>query len=299
MTETRTARRALLALLALLTAAVATACAGSDGPVATDKPVVVTSTDVWAAVASAVGGEHADVRALYSSPDGDPHEFEPSSADTARVQDANLILMNGGHYDEFLAQAAEGAKGAKVVADEVRVDKSRGNEHVFYDLAAVADTAKAVAEELATIAPVNAEHYRANAAKFVEQIDGLRASLADIKKKHAGTEVVSTEPLAVALLTDAGLVDIAPSGFVDAVEEGQSPSAADRATFDDLLTSRRARVLIYNTQAVDSSTKAVLATAGKAGVPVVQFTETLPEGVTDYIAWQRAQIDALAKALNS
>lgn len=299
MNHSKTVRRTLLSLLALLIATVATACTGSDGPAATDRPVVVTSTDVWAAVAAAVGGEHAEVHALYSSPDGDPHEFEPSSADTARVQDANVILMNGGHYDEFLARAAEGARGATVVADEVRTDKSRGNEHVFYDLAAVADTAKALADELAKIAPVNADHYRANAAAFVERIDGLRASLADIKKKHTGTEVASTEPLAVALLTDAGLTDVAPTGFVNAVEEGQSPSAADRATFDDLLSARRVHALIYNTQAVDSSTKAVLATAGRAGVPVVQFTETLPAGVSDYIAWQRTQIDALAKAMNS
>lgn len=299
MTDSRTVRRALLALLALLTAAVATACGGSDGPVATDKPVVVASTDVWAAVASAVGGEHADVSSLYASPDGDPHEFEPSSADAARVLDANLIVMNGGHYDEFMSMAAEDAQGRKVVATDVRTDPARGNEHVFYDLVAVADTADAIADDLAQLAPVNADYYRQRAAEFNGRIDGLKASLAGIKAKHDGTNVASTEPLAVAILTDAGLVDVAPEGFVNAVEQGQSPSAADRAKFDDLLSSRTAKVLIYNTQSVDASTKAVLATAKKAGVPVVEFSETLPAGTTDFIAWQRGQIDALAQALDA
>ncbi|MBM7366001.1 metal ABC transporter solute-binding protein, Zn/Mn family [Gordonia hydrophobica] len=299
MTTTRAARRALLALLALLTAVAATACSGSDGPAATDKPVVVASTDVWAAVASAIGGEHAEVSALYQSPDGDPHEFEASSADTARVQDANLIVMNGGHYDEYMAQAAEGAKGAQVAATDVRSDPSRGNEHVFYDLVAVSETAQAIADKLAEIAPVNESYYRANAEKFTAQIDELRASLTEIKSKHDGTKVASTEPLAVALLTDAGLVDSAPTGFVNAVEEGQSPSAADRATFDDLLTAHKVEALIYNVQAVDASTEAVLKIAGQSKIPVVQLTETLPAGVTDYITWQRAQIDALAKALDS
>ncbi|MGB3698945.1 MAG: zinc ABC transporter substrate-binding protein [Gordonia sp. (in: high G+C Gram-positive bacteria)] len=297
MTNSGSARRVLLALIALLTAIVATACSGSDGPAATDKPVVVTSTDVWAAVARAVGGEHAEVTALYSSPDGDPHEFEPSSADTARVHDANLIVMNGGHYDAFMETASDGAQGRKVVADDVRADKSRGNEHVFYDLAAVADTANAIANDLAEIAPANADYYRARAAEFTGRIDGLRATLAEMKKQHDGTPVASTEPLAAAILTDAGLVEIAPQGFVDAVEHGQSPSAADRAAFDDLLTQRRAKALVYNTQAVDAGTKAVLDVARRSGVPIVEFTETLPAGVTDYIAWQRAQIDALSKAL--
>lgn len=299
MTRTGTARRALLALLALLTAAVATACGGSDDPQATDKPVVITSTDVWAAVATAVGGEHAEVSALYRSPEGDPHEFEPSSADTARVEDANLIVMNGGHYDEFLSHAAEDAKGAQVVAADFSSPNAHGNEHVFYDLAAVASTAKAVANELSKIAPDNRGYYEANATKFQSRIDDLRAALDSIKTKHTGADVASTEPLAVTLLADAGLMDIAPPGFVAAVEEGQSPSAADRAKFEDLLSSRRAKALIYNTQAVDSATEAILDTARKAGVPVVEFTETLPAGVTDYIDWQRTQIDALTKALNS
>ncbi|AUH67082.1 MULTISPECIES: metal ABC transporter solute-binding protein, Zn/Mn family [Gordonia] len=298
MTKTGSARRALLAPLALLIAVATAACGGNDGPAPTDKPVVVASTDVWASVASAVGGEHADVSALYTSPDGDPHEFEPSSADTARVQDANLIVMNGDHYDHFMEEAAADAKGAEVVAADVRSDKTRGNEHVFYDLAAVADTANAIANELAEIAPANAAYYRDRAGVFNSQINGLRAALADIKAHHDGAEVASTEPLAAAVLTDAGLVDIAPPGFVDAVEQGQSPSAADRAKFDDLLTQHRAKVLIYNRQAVNPSTQAVLDTARKAGIPVVEFTESLPEGVTDYIAWQRGQIDALAKALN-
>ncbi|EGD55388.1 metal ABC transporter solute-binding protein, Zn/Mn family [Gordonia neofelifaecis] len=300
MMKTGSARRAFLAPLALLVAVVATACSGSDGgPAPTDKPVVVASTDVWASVASAVGGEHAEVSALYTSPDGDPHEFEPSSADTARVQDANLIVMNGDHYDQFMEDAAADAQGRKVVAADVRADKTRGNEHVFYDLAAVSDTANAIAEQLAAIAPVNADYYRGRAAAFVTQIDGLRASLTDIKRKHNGTQVASTEPLAAAILTDAGLVDIAPEGFVDAVEQGQSPSAADRAKFDDLLNQHRAKALIYNTQAVDPSTEAILQTARKAKVAVVDFTETLPAGVTDYVVWQRGQIDALAKALDA
>jgi zinc/manganese transport system substrate-binding protein len=33
-------------------------------------------------------------------------------------------------------------------------------------------------------------------------------------------------------------------------------------------------------------------------VPVVEFTETLPEGATDYPTWMGAQIDALSAALN-
>ncbi|WP_035717137.1 metal ABC transporter solute-binding protein, Zn/Mn family [Gordonia terrae] len=326
-------RKSLLAAAGVLSAAalVLSACSndsgGSDGP-----PTVVTSTNVWGSVAAAVAGDKAQVTALYTNADGDPHEFEPSAADTATIADADVLVFNGGHYDSYMEEAAANSDATAVDAysllggDEHAAeahgddhaehgddhasggdhsdgshDHSQGdqNEHVFYDLPVVAQVADKVADALAEQDPDNAETYRANAETFTTGIDGLRAKLTTIRQQHEGTEVAQTEPLAGYLLTEAGLVDIAPAGFTQAVEEGQSPAAADRAALQDILADRRAAVLIYNTQAVDPVTQAMLDVAGSAGVPVVEFTETLPDGVTDYLVWQGAQIDALSAALGS
>ncbi|MFT4124848.1 MAG: zinc ABC transporter substrate-binding protein, partial [Gordonia sp. (in: high G+C Gram-positive bacteria)] len=172
------------------------------------------------------------------------------------------------------------------------------NEHVFYNLAVVEQTATTIADALASQDSANADAYRTNATTFTGEVDKLRTQLTAIKTAHSGTKVIQTEPLALYLLADAGLVDVAPESFTSAVEEGQSPSAADRAAMQDLLTHRTAHALIYNTQAVDSVTESLLGVAQTAGVPVVKFTETLPEGVTSYIAWQKAQIEALTAALD-
>ncbi|MFT4085862.1 MAG: zinc ABC transporter substrate-binding protein [Gordonia sp. (in: high G+C Gram-positive bacteria)] len=311
-------RRAAVAVLAVTALATATACSSDDGPQTTDHPLVVASTDVWASVARAVGGEHADVTALYNSPDGDPHEFEPSAADTAKIQDGNVLLYNGEHYDAYFETAAADAKGKKINAYSILTgDESDGhdhdedhaghhhstNEHVFYNLPVVAQVADKVADALAEVAPDHAKYYRDNAAKFTTGINGLRGRLAAIKAEHDGTKVTQTEPLAAYLLTEAGLVDVAPESFTAAVEEGQSPSAADLAKFQDLLTAKDgqppvSKALIYNTQAVDATTESILKTARQSGVPVVQLTESLPRGVTDYLAWQSAQIQQLEQALD-
>lgn len=319
-------KKSLLAAAGVLSAAalVLSACSsdsgGSDGP-----PTVVASTNVWGSVATAVAGDKAQVTALYNNADGDPHEFEPSAADTATIADADILVFNGGHYDSYMEEAAANSDATAVdafallggdehaEADHAEGDHSEGahsdgahdhshddqNEHVFYDLPVVAQVADKVADALAEQDPANAETYRANAETFTTGIDGLRAKLTTIREQHAGTEVAQTEPLAGYMLTEAGLVDIAPAGFTQAVEEGQSPAAADRAALQDILADRRAQVLIYNTQAVDPVTQAMLDVAGSAGVPVVKFTETLPDGVTDYLVWQGAQIDALTAALGS
>jgi zinc/manganese transport system substrate-binding protein len=58
------------------------------------------------------------------------------------------------------------------------------------------------------------------------------------------------------------------------------------------------RALVVNAQTETPSTDQVRETAQTAGVPVVEVTETLPEGTTDYVSWMGAQIDALADALD-
>lgn len=289
---------------------------GNDSPVV--RPLIVTSTTVWGSVAQAIVGDRGTVRALYTTPDGDPHDFTPSAADSASVSDADIVLMNGGHYDEYLAKAKKSPTATVIDAaaligvgdrpggqdrdghDTARPEHSAdsANEHVFYNLTAVRRSADALAAALAEHAPDHAADYRRNAADFGRQLDGLVGKLDGIAARHSGTRVAQTEPLAGYLIAAAGLVDASPPAFTAAVENGQSPSAADRAKLDDLLTSRTARVLLYNTQAVDPVTAAVRATAEKSGVPVVTLTESLPAGVTSYLVWQGSQIDALARAFD-
>ncbi|WP_168698369.1 metal ABC transporter solute-binding protein, Zn/Mn family [Gordonia paraffinivorans] len=314
-------RRTLLAAAGALSAA-ALALAGCSGESGTGDgtPTVVTSTNVWGAVASAVAGDKARVTAIYTSTEGDPHEFEPSAADTAQIADADVLVVNGGHYDAYMEQAARNSDATVIDAYALFTGDEHGthedgshdhdhsahehpadgqNEHVFYDLPVVAEVADEIADALAEQDPANAETYRENAKTFTTGIDGLRAELAAIRKAHDGTKVAQTEPLAGYLLSEAGLVDAAPAGFTQAVEEGQSPSAADRAAMQDLLADRGVKALIYNVQAIDPVTEAMLGVAKKAGVPVVDFTETLPDGVTDYLTWQRDQIGELSAALAS
>lgn len=312
--------RKLLTTIGVVGAAmmVLAGCSGTDDQDAgvDGRPTIVTSTNVWGSVARAVAGAEADVTSIYTGTD-DPHEFEPSAADSATVADADVIVMNGGHYDAYMEEAAKSGRASTIDAfgifendehgaDEHGADHQGGghdhgamNEHVFYNLTVVGQVATRIAEELGKKSPAHATAFTDNAKKFNEGITGLRGSLTAIRNAHKGAKVAQTEPLAGYLLDEAGIIDAAPAGFTNAVEEGQSPSAADRAQMEDLLTTHAVRALVYNTQAVDPVTEALLGIAGTARVPVLRFTETLPEGIDDYVSWQRGQIDALSAALSA
>ena len=308
-----------------LTAALAAGCSSDDGGTTADGKVsVVASTDVWGSVAAAVAGDKAEVTSLYNSPTGDPHEFEPNAQDTAKVSQAGVVVLNGGHYDTYmedapkssgavvinafeLAEGGHGESGHEEAGDEESGHEESGhsheagqaNEHVFYDLAVAGLVADEVADALSEKDSANAQTYRDNVTEFHKRLDDLTAQLAAIKTANPDAPVAQTEPLAYYLLLDAGLKDVTPAGLQDAVEAGQSPSARDIAATQDLLRGRQVRALIYNTQAVDEGTKALLDIANSSGVPVVDFTETLPAGTTDYIEWQKANVDALTSALAS
>ena len=289
--------RAGAALVAVLMVA---ACGSASPPPA--GPSVVASTDVYGAVASAVGGDTVQVTSLIRSADADPHEYEPTPADTLAVSRATVFVANGGGYDDFATKLYDAASNKPVsvvvtALSGLETDAPDFNEHVWYDLPTIKKLADYLATSLGAADQPNANRYLDNAKKFDAQVDGLMAKVAAIKAKHAGVKVAITEPVPGYLLDAAGLVVVTPPEFSEAVEEGTDPPAAvvtaNNATFTE------AKVLVENAQTTGPITTQAEQAAAANRVPVVKVTETLPEGVTDYVVWMNGQVDALAAALDA
>ena len=289
--------RAGAALLAVLMVA---ACGSAAPPPA--GPSVVASTDVYGAVASAVGGDAVRVTSLIRSADADPHEYEPTPADTLAVSRATVFIANGGGYDDFASKLYDAASNKPVsvvvtALSGLETDAPDFNEHVWYDLPTVKKLADHLAISLGAADQPNANRYLDNAKKFDAQVDGLVAKVAAIKAKHAGAKVAITEPVPGYLLDAAGLVVVTPPEFSEAVEGGTDPPAAvvtaNNATFAD------AEVFVENAQTAGPTTTQAEQAAAANRVPVVKVTETLPDGVTDYVTWMSGQVDALAAALDA
>jgi zinc/manganese transport system substrate-binding protein len=289
--------RAGAALAAVLMVA---ACGSASPPPA--GPSIVASTDVYGAVASAVGGDTVQVTSLIRSADADPHEYEPTPADTLAVSRATVFVANGGGYDDFATKLYDAASNKPVsivvtALSGLETDTPDFNEHVWYDLPTVKKLADHLATSLGAADQPNANRYLDNAKKFDAQVDGLMAKVAAVKAKHAGVKVAITEPVPGYLLDAAGLVVVTPPEFSEAVEEGTDPPAAvvtaNNATFAE------AKVLVENAQTTGPITTQAEQAAAANRVPVVKVTETLPEGVTDYVVWMNGQVDALAAALDA
>lgn len=295
------------------------ACGSPDGAADEDGRLsVVASTDVWADVARIVGGDRVAVEAIIDRASADPHSYRATARDAADVLDADLVVYNGGGYDPFMTELLRqgevsavnafrvsghgkgrehGHAGAHAESGEHGHEHPAVNEHVFYDPQAVARVADALAGQLARQRPAAKQTFLDNAAAFKARLDELSGRIDRIATAHSGTRVLATSPMSYYLLEQAELRDIAPGEFTEAVEEGSDIPILAQQHVKKLITSETAEVIIQNAQTVTPAVGKLIELAQRQGMPVVEVTETLPEG-KDYISWMTAQVQALAGALN-
>ncbi|MFN8120966.1 MAG: metal ABC transporter substrate-binding protein [Thermoleophilia bacterium] len=110
----RTPRLATLAVALLLAGAAAlVAGCGSGSGSGSDGPRIVVTTSVLGAVVRDLVGDRATVDVLM--PNGtDPHEFQPSAKDASRLQEADLVVVNGLGLEESLQEPLAQARSAGV-----------------------------------------------------------------------------------------------------------------------------------------------------------------------------------------
>jgi zinc/manganese transport system substrate-binding protein len=262
---------------------------------------VVASTDVWGSVANAVVGDNATVKSIIDSAADDPHSFEATPADAAAIADASLVVYNGGGYDHWVDDVLAQHQGLPTVDAYSLLPgdlPQPANEHVFYDIGTAKAVARQIADKLGEKDPDHAAVFAANADKFAGQADGIAAAERAIGAAHPGIAVVATEPVAHYLLLNSGITDKTPEGFADAAEEDTDPSPADLAAMLDLINNRQVSALVFNPQTETPAAKQVADAAAQASLPVVNVTETLPQG-QDYLTWQRQTVDQLATQLDN
>ena len=304
--------------LALATATVLllAGCAATDSTAEpTEEPFVgltiVSSTNVWGDIASSVGGDLVQVVSIIDNFSQDPHSYEASARDQLAVNDADVIVANGGGYDSFIDTLAEAAGNSNIVyaylPDELEQapkeeesdhdhDHAHGNEHVWYDFHVVEDFATRLAEQLKTLDADNSAEYTANLEEFLVGIESLEQRASAVAESVSGARVISSEPVADYLLDEFGLTNITPDSFSQAIEEELDVSPADLLEIQNLISSKSVELFVVNIQTGSVQIDALVELAEANGVAVIQVSELLPEGLS-YVAWMEQNISAIEAGL--
>jgi zinc/manganese transport system substrate-binding protein len=288
----------------LIAAAVATTAACSPDYGSNGGPIrVVATTDVYGSIVRAIAGRSVDLTTFITSPSLDPHTFEADARDELAIARADVVIENGGGYDDFadrLRTAAPGHSHATVLNAVAISGKPVGpdlNEHVWYDFPTVIRVAQRLAAVFSRLDPTARADIARNTASFVFAMHRLEQREQTIHATEHGAGVAITEPVPLYLLEACGLVNRTPRAFSEAVENdsGVSPDVLNRTLH--LFNAGSVRALVYNAQTVGPETTRVVAAAHDADVPVVPVTETLPSGTT-YLTWMNRNLSRLAAALD-
>ncbi|MCK8468699.1 metal ABC transporter substrate-binding protein [Microbacterium sp. KSW4-16] len=296
--------------LLIATTVVLAGLAGCTGTAASDRPQIVVTTNILGDVVENLTGDAAEVTILMK-PNADPHSFEISAQEAARMDGTDLLVTNGLGLEEGLQQHIDRTAAAgvpTVVAGDVidvlpySSEDANGADdpHFWTDPARMVDVVDAVEEALAEVDGIDVAQVRSNAETY-------RGELAELDEEmSAAFAAIPVERRA--LVTNhhvfGYLADRFDFRLIGAVIPGgttlAAPSAADLRDLTDAIDEAGVRTIFAESSQPDRLIQ-VLAAEADVQVEVIElFTESLTEpgeGADTYLTMMRANTDRIADGL--
>lgn len=316
--QTRRRHRSLtfVGIVAISALGLLAACGGSSSSASTPttiasapKPLVVATTPILGDLVRQVGGDSIDVDVLIPL-GADPHDFEPSAAQAARLRNASLIVANGLGLEENLASTLEGARKDGITVfevgegvDPISIAAEQGaadehseeghseektatadahghgaeDPHFWLDPERMATAASLVAAQLATTTGLDAAGFQSRAGAYA---DAAKAAMAE------ATEILSVIPADQRkMITNHDALEYFAKRFnlevIGTVIPGGStmaePSAADIKNLVQLIKANNVRALFSESTVSSKLIETVSREVGSQVQVVELSTDTLGE----------------------
>jgi zinc/manganese transport system substrate-binding protein len=224
---------------------------------------VVASFTVIADFARNVGGNRIELTTIVG-PNGDAHVYEPSPADAVAMAKADLVLVNGLHFEGFLQRLVDAsATNASIVtlsAGVTPIDfkpefadadaaeeagKTVTDPHAFQSVPNARIYVKNIADAFCAADSEGCVSYQTNAAAYSRKLDALDVEVRTaIQSIPEAKRVVITSHDAFGYFEhEYGLTFLAPQG----ISTDSEPSAADVARLvEQVKQDRAAAIFVEN-----------------------------------------------------
>jgi zinc/manganese transport system substrate-binding protein len=264
---------------------------------------VVASFSILADLASNVGGDKAHVTALVGA-NSDVHVYVPAPSDAKRVAEARLLIINGLGLEGWLPRLVQssGSKAAIVTASNDIAplkDGSEADPHAWQSVANAKIYVGNIRDALAAADPADAAAFRANAGRYLAELDALelevRSAIAKIPPERR--KVISTHDAFRYFAASYGIEFIAPSG----VSTENEPSARDIATIIRQIKAEKIPAVFLESISDDRLIGRIAAETGaKVGGTLYSDSLTGEKGpAPTYIDLVRHNIKTLTSALDN
>lgn len=270
-----------------------------NGPCPTAPVKVLAVENFYASLANQIGGQCVATTTILSDPDADPHEFQPTATDVRTFQAAQLVIENGLGYDDFADRvlATMQTPPEVVKSSDVLNLQTGANPHIWYSAGYVDQVRAAILANLKAINPGAGAYYDAQSAVLDQEFTTYHTLVNQIASTYANAPVGATESIFVYVAHATGLNLVTPPEFMQALSEGNDPTARDLAVFQNQINNRQIKVLVYNTQTVTNMTEQLKMMAQQNDIPIVGVSETMPVGAQTFQGWQSSELQLLLLAL--
>lgn len=306
-------RRTAVVLIALALLAGLSGCGRSGGEGPPHQPLRVLAVETFLAdMAQNVAGDRLQVRSLL--PIGaDPHGFEPTPADLAKVAGCDLLIVNGAGFEGFLDQLVQNAGGEfRVVVASARLasriprpgeasaeERAQGDPHFWLDPNKVITYVENIRDGLSQADPGGAATYARNAAAYVSQLQELDRWIAgQVQQIPPERRLLVTNHESLGYFADRYGFRIVGT-IVPSVSSGASPSAQQLANLVERIRATGAPAIFLETGTNPQMAEQVAREAGVAVVSGLYTHSVSPPGgqAPTYIEMLRYDTRAIVEAL--
>lgn len=246
---------------------------------------VLATTSIVADVVSNVGGTAINVD--YFLPLGtDPHNYDPTPQDIAKISDADIVFANGAGLEEFLEPLLESAEaqektvyvsqGIDLIETTTKQGESRGDPHTWTDPNNVILWVNNIEQKLIETDPANNETYKDNAQSYIKQLEDLDQWIrSQVDQIPEDERLLVTDHLLFAYFADEyGFIQV--GAIVPGYSTMAQPSAQDLANLEDAVKKYGVKaIFVGNTVnpelaqriAEDTNTKLVFVYTGSLSEP--------------------------------
>jgi ABC-type Zn uptake system ZnuABC Zn-binding protein ZnuA len=158
-----------------------TACAAQPATSSRGKPRVLAVESFLADIAQNVAGDRLKVDTLM--PLGvDPHAYQPTPADVARIAGSTVLIVNGAGIETFLEPVLQNVGGQRLVVEastgltprpDPQGEHPEGDPHFWLDPNNVVQYVENIRDGLTKVDPDGSAAYASNAEAYIAKLVGL------------------------------------------------------------------------------------------------------------------------------
>jgi len=306
MSATAIKRSILLVLVFAASAVAACASAGTPGPSTpgspssspgSSVPSVVAETSYLADIVQNVAGGRMKVESLL--PLGtDPHSFDPTPRDAAKVAKARAIVINSPGFEPPVDRLMAGAAGE----DLAIIDAANGlagknvDPHFWLDPIDVITYVENIRAGLTAIDPEGADEYAGNAAAYEQQLRALDFWITGrVAAIPASRRLLVTNHESFGHFAERYGFKVVGTVFPTAGGEGAPSAKALGTLIDDIRATGAPAIFLETGSNPDLADQVARETRVKIVTDL--YTHSLAENAPTYLEMMRWNVDRIVEAL--